>query len=332
MANNYVKAGKETLYLQHFNVVAIGTQNTVFYYPYMTNILAPYNEAKKSYQTYKKGGFLEEDFYFVIPVYNNMPSSPKTLPTVDGNPNNKLKGLSLNDYEINIGSFSPDITSYSAIVEYGVSRVRVAAALLASTSSIEIDGKTFGPGLTDVEAFVDLQVGNNVINIKVTAENGDSREYYLVVMRQESSEKDEPKYQSSAIKLSEGYASGIQPGTLVKDILADFTCQNCSVSVESAKGTLLSETEKVGTGCTIFIHDSVGNEIGKYSVLIYGDCTGDGIIDGRDILCEQWHIIGLRKMDGCFFEAADVHKNNMLDGRDILTLQWNIIGLRMIEQ
>jgi len=40
----------------------------------MTNIMAPINESKTTYNAYKKTGILESSFEFHIPIYDNMPS------------------------------------------------------------------------------------------------------------------------------------------------------------------------------------------------------------------------------------------------------------------
>lgn len=73
MANGYINAGQNTIYLQKFNVC--NGAGKVATHQYMTNIQAPYHEAyttKRSYQSY---GITSETLTFSIPVFNGMPSA-----------------------------------------------------------------------------------------------------------------------------------------------------------------------------------------------------------------------------------------------------------------
>ena len=51
----------------------------------MTNVLAPYFEAKSIYNGYQKNGILDLPISFVIPVYNNMPDIQKESPNINSN-------------------------------------------------------------------------------------------------------------------------------------------------------------------------------------------------------------------------------------------------------
>ena len=93
IGQNYIKKGQDTLYFQKFNVSSYRVYNT-YTHQYMTNIMAASKEAASIYESYKKNNKLSSNYTFIIPVYNNMPSSAfkvSTTDTVGGNDTDKDK-------------------------------------------------------------------------------------------------------------------------------------------------------------------------------------------------------------------------------------------------
>lgn len=72
-AENYISKGQFNSYLIKFNVNPNST-NTMYSHQYMTNIRAPYYEAKTSYGMYSENNLLNKTIVFTIPVFNNMPN------------------------------------------------------------------------------------------------------------------------------------------------------------------------------------------------------------------------------------------------------------------
>ncbi len=86
--------------------------------------------------------------------------------------NNNLSSLSIDGYSLN-ETFSSDKTSYTANVSGGVERINVSAV-------VEDTGKaTIVSGTGEHE----LNVGSNTIQIRVQAENGDTKDYSITVNR-----------------------------------------------------------------------------------------------------------------------------------------------------
>lgn len=83
IATNYIAIGQDTLYFQKFDVVSNGTP---FYtHQYMQNIFAAKNEGYTTYSTYNKLGLLDNNYNFIIPVYENMPKALSAEPKNDLN-------------------------------------------------------------------------------------------------------------------------------------------------------------------------------------------------------------------------------------------------------
>ncbi|MDO4961146.1 MAG: SH3 domain-containing protein [Eubacteriales bacterium] len=163
---NYVNAGQDTFYLKKYNVQGSNKYNHQF----MTHVLAAASEGAKvsaAYSDSMKAQALE----FKIPIYSNMPEST-SLPTGDGNPNNKLSALSVEGYTIT-PTFNMDTESYSLIVN-------------GSSNVININASTIDSGATVSGAGqVALNIGQNDLTITVRAQNGSERNYRLSVTRRQ---------------------------------------------------------------------------------------------------------------------------------------------------
>lgn len=84
IGSSYINIGQNTIYLQKFDVND-DRGNDLFWHQYMTNVLAPYSEAKSIYHGYEKTGILDTSMNFIIPVYDNMPDIPTQNPNISGN-------------------------------------------------------------------------------------------------------------------------------------------------------------------------------------------------------------------------------------------------------
>ena len=80
IARNYIAVGQDTLYFQKFYVVNNGTG--YYNHQYMQNIFAAKNEGYTTYKTYKELGLLDNNYNFVIPLYENMPKSLSSEPKI----------------------------------------------------------------------------------------------------------------------------------------------------------------------------------------------------------------------------------------------------------
>lgn len=69
----YLNNDQNTIYFEKFPTNNEGKATRLLGTGYMTNIMAPINESKTTYNAYKRSGMLNSTFEFHIPVYNNMP-------------------------------------------------------------------------------------------------------------------------------------------------------------------------------------------------------------------------------------------------------------------
>ena len=316
IGQNYINRGQDTLYLQKFDVVDGG--DGYFWHQYMTNVQAPTSEAKNLLKAYND--LASSAISFTIPVYLNMPSTASTKPTSTGSPNNLLKALSINGYSLT-PVFNKFTTEYSLVVPNEVTSITVAATPIVSTSSVKGTGT------------VNLNVGNNAVNIVCTAGNGTTKTYTINVARAGGTSEEIKVSDTASITTTYRVSdtiSGVAVGTTVDTLKANITTKNCTVSVHNTDGT--DKMGVVGTGTIVRIKE--GNTVVKeYKVVVYGDINGDGKISILDLSLVQRHILQLSTLSDVYAKAADASQGN--DGISILDLSYiqrHILGIAQIRQ
>jgi len=110
IAANYIAVGQDTLYFQKYDVVNNGTE--LYNHQYMQNIFAARSEGITTYNTYKGIGLLDNNYNFIIPVYENMPAQLSVEPgTINTQPilNEKVQLTGDNVYVRNVPTTSGTI-------------------------------------------------------------------------------------------------------------------------------------------------------------------------------------------------------------------------------
>lgn len=161
----------------------------------------------------------------------------------DGNQsaNNRLSSLSVDGYTLT-PTFSSDNTDYSLIVENDITSVNVSAGLIDGNATVSGRGSH------------SLSVGNNVINITVTAENGDIKTYVINITRKSA-----------------------QSGGNTDGFKTDY-------NVDSSKKIMT----KIGVGSQASsVLDNVSYSNGCYGKILKNDGSerGDTVVTGDKLVC-----------------------------------------------
>ena len=141
----------------------------------MTNVAAASTESTSTARGYAE--IEDMALSFSIPVYLNMPENVCTAPEKAYNPNNWLKSLSVSDQNGEklalTPTFDPEVKSgYSIFVENGTDSVKIGAKTASDKATVSL------------KSSYSLDIGDNVITIKVKAENGDVRKYKIHILRE----------------------------------------------------------------------------------------------------------------------------------------------------
>ncbi len=342
ISDGYINNNQYTEYLQKFNVN--NGQSKVGVHQYMTNLRAPLSEASSTYSTYSKFSMLGNEFVFTIPVYNNM-EKMYVLPS-PLNPNNYLSELKVNGSSVT--GFDGSNTSYDVYVSASTSSIKLSAKTVNGYS--KISGSISGTG--SASGNININEGDNAIKVSVTAQNGSVKNYTVNVHREKAktpTPAPTPTTPStgnantgtdlnsvvtkSGYKVNNSYVSGISLGTKASNIINSIKKNdaNVTVTIKNSSGKTI-ENDFVGTGSTIEIKS--GDKSTKLTVVIYGDASGDGKINGVDSLIVKKHILGITKLNGVYLVAANVSKdsNNQVNGVDSLIIKKHILNINLIKQ
>lgn len=318
--NGYYAINQDTLYYEKFDV---STSNGNYTHQYMQNLAVLAQETDKAYKAYVNGisDYFDNALEFTIPVYKDMPSYVVTSPR-NGNPNNYLSDLRVDGKTVS--GFGYDTYDYEVTVPYGTSSVNISADKIVSTSIVS--------GLGDIDILSD-EVKASVI---VTAENGNAREYKIVIKRDKATNTDDvPSINSilnnSGIKYNDDYIYGIDENTSVNSLISNIkkTSNYAIVNIKNSKGN--SKTNGIfGTGDVITI--SNGKEEVTMKVVIYGDVNGDGKIDKLDCANILSYYYGYIDLNGAYKVAADTNKSGKIDKLDAASILSHYYKYVMIKQ
>lgn len=321
IASNYVSSGQYTNYFQKFNT---STANTEIWHQYMTNLEDPKSQSQILHNLYNTYGLLNTPFVFYIPIYNNMPEETK-LPT-PGNPNNWLTSLSIkiDDATTNVSNFKGDVTEYTINVANYVNSIIINSTAVAATSYVSVDGND--KVLKTNSKQVALEEKESTFEIVVTAGNGTTKTYTLNVIKDDAPEEqptiDEMLGQST-FKVTDEYITGITFGMGTSTMTEELLKINkfATIKITNNKDEVKT-TGALGTGDKITITSK--DEEKTFEIVLYGDISGDGIVNNIDLLTVQKHIWKDTTLLGSKLKSADIDKDEVITNADLLRIQKHI--------
>ena len=190
VGNSYIDVGQNTLYLQKFDVY--NKNGNLYWHQYMQNLFAAQNEAKTLYSSYQITGIQNsKDFVFIVPVYENMPT------TVSTKPGEKYSG------EINTDLQTMKVAKNAAGKEYIYGKILIAEWIngvantpkrLPEMTLKSTDGKY------SQKMYVKHEGGLEYYYDRVISNLDTSKEYYIEVRLTNSNNISNNKVQKAKIK------------------------------------------------------------------------------------------------------------------------------------
>lgn len=313
ISDGYISVGQDTTYLQKFDIYG----PCYGMHQYMQNIEAPLSESYKTYNGYSNTGMLDSNFVFVIPVYNNMPESTKLDDS--RNSNNYLRDLTINGTTIEGFNYLKE--EYTINVSPLIASVEIAATKASSKSSINGTGTFNLPSTEQTKEIV------------VTAQNGISKTYKITVTKDTDIPISISEILNTMLINSDGVnISSIALNTKAIDFInkAKEVDENSFISIKNSLGEEKKD-DILATGDKVTI--TSGEESKTFSVVIYGDLTGDGLINSADLLKMRQHLIGTISLSDEFKASANVTKGeDVINSADLLKIRQHLIGSSLIEQ
>lgn len=325
IVDGYISKGQYTRYFQKWNVSP--TTTTGIWHQYMTDIKAIVSPAITTSASYKSMGITNEALVFSIPIYIGMPTKT-SLPST-GNPNNWLKDLKIDNKTIT--NFKGETTSYNI------------GTVSSQTKAIKITTTTVNSNATvDGDGTINLSVGQNKINLIVTAQNGSKRTYTLTITREKditTPEEVKPVEEITvtkilsnlSIKNNNDMIYGFDLGTTKENITQKILKQNPNSIVKiTTNGGKDKTTSILSTGDKISITSN--KETKTYYIVIYGDLNGDGKINAKDLLALRKYLLGEQTLKDAYLKAASITKNSKITAKDLLALRKYLLGEQKISQ
>lgn len=121
-----------------------------------------------------------------------------------------------------------------------------------------------------------------------------------------------------SITVGDGLLEGVAANTDYADFVPRITgTENASFEVLSGERVVTSGD--IGTGMTLKV--VVGDGVGKYSIVIAGDLSGDGSVTSQDLLKLKRAALGLEEIDTAQTAAGDLLENDKINAGDCLKLK-----------
>lgn len=184
IAENYIRGGQDTLYLQKFSVNP--ATDKFCWHQYMSSVHAPKGESTSVFNTYNNMGILNSDFEFVIPVFDGMPDSAVQAATETRSANNLLTALAVSGGVLNPGFSYTNTGTYTVYVDGNYANVTLTGRKASLTSTVSIGSTLYVSDSANVRDFsfsIPVAVGENNIGLKITAGNGVVKTYNLKIIR-----------------------------------------------------------------------------------------------------------------------------------------------------
>ena len=310
ISSTYIAKGQDSIYFQKFNTSSYSGYNP-YAHEYMANVQGAASEASIAYSGYKKMDLLDKTaFTFIIPVYENMNASNYELPN-KGNPNNHLSKILINGSEIK--NFAHDNFEYTYYVSTAVNKINIEAEVINTKTTVKGIGE------------VTLDKMENVLNIVVTAENGDEQTYQITVIKTEGIDiAIDDLISELNIPITDNYMS-LSAGYTIENLLAKVN------KIAATAKVTVTDKEKglIATSDVIVITN--GSESKTFNAVIKGDTNGDGNINVQDLLRIQKYILGYVDLTGSQMKAADTNQDLVVNAVDLLRVQKHILGYLVIE-
>ena len=321
IAKKYIAAGQNTLYFQKFDVVNDEIYG-MYWHQYMQNLLAAQNEGTTIRKLYESLEAVENNYTFIIPVYENMPETACERPETTSSDNISLTTdlVVVNVRESLRMRNEPNGENTVGWVYAGeiVTRLEKATEKIGGTywdKVMKSNGTTgycaretneseesYKLYLQDItNSSGDLDVGLDIeidIGLDVGLDIGLEDDVVDIIT---ATEKGKYNEQENIIT--------IVPSATVSDIANMF---EGNIEVKKSDGTVLAFSDSVPTGAIV-------ND--KYNVVKIGDVNEDGEINSGDLFYTQKYLLKKNEFNEYTQKACDVNNDSEINSGDLFYIQ-----------
>lgn len=366
IANSYTNAGQNTAYFYKWDVVGTkilksGSSQSVsssdmFWHQYMTNVQDPTSQSKTLYNTYAKNGILDKSLNFIIPIYEDMPSSVN-MPSGFNDDTEDLYYVNCTD-GLRVRSKASTSGSILATL-YKNTKVQMITKNYTTANGIVWDKVKLSNGVTGYTADKYLTAcetntnNDTVIGTAKTTENLKLRKSagtsgVLLTTIPKNTQVD---ILQKDVSNSNGYnwykvKYGSYKGYVASQYLnvnnnSDNDSKNDEVKLNSeyAKvdgSTLIvkptSTIKNIASSASGTLKTGEKVKVGSksYTVAMLGDANGDGKVNSADLLKVVNHLNGNSALTSTYKTSADINEDGKINSADLLKIVNHLNGSRNI--
>ena len=360
ISNSYTNAGQNTAYFYKWDVVGTKilksgssqkvSSSDMFWHQYMTNVQDPTSQSKTLYNTYAKNGILDKSLNFIIPIYEDMPSSVN-MPSGFSDDTEDLYYVNCTD---GLRVRNKASTSGSILTTlYKNTKVQMITKNYTTANGIVWDKIKLSNGVTGYTADKYLTVcktnndSDTVIGTAKTTENlklrkSASTSGVLLAIIPKNTQVD---ILQKDVSNSNGYnwykvKYGSYKGYVASQYLNVNNSNNNNNNNDNKSDEVeLNDEYAKSEGNTLIVtpNSTINNiansasgtlktgetvKVGSksYTVAMLGDINGDGVIDSRDSLRILKYQVGKYNLNVNGKLAADLNGDGVVDSRDSLRI------------
>ena len=219
----------------------------------------------------------------------------------EGNGDTTLSDLEVDGYDLE-PEFDPDTTEYQITVPSDVDSVTVNATPNGENATVEVEGNE------------NLQPGENIITVKVTAENGDTETYTITVTKEEEDDEKITSIEYGHL-IEDGMIKSVEYQSVSETLKDQLDNDNDKLFIfDKNDAEEIAADKKLGTGMIIKLIKN-GRENDRDFLVIKGDINGDGQIKVNDVVAAaNQYLKSADPLEGPYFAACDIAPKDNPDG------------------
>lgn len=346
LKGGYIGNYQDTLYLQKYHVDN-SSKFSLYNHQYQQNVSAPYTEGLDVRDAYEELGILESNFNFIIPVYENMPSTASEKPG---------RSVSLQTEDVIVQTvFTPLSIRAGPSVDYylkaqaprGTRLIRIERAEEMSSDGRYWDRVAYYTGNDVIIGYASREYLGEIATVETVHEERtvgtmcalknapastvNAKVKQILTPGTVVTVIDKMQYSTFGhtwyrVKLVDGTQGYVSSAYLTTEPVVKYKIEDTYVKV--TPDTKLADIpeavlqgEVFGTGAKVTIEEQ------EYTLIMLGDVNGDEEVDVIDLALLKRHLIETQKLEGCYYKAGMLQKNTTeIDVIDLALLKRYLIG------
>ena len=347
LSGEYINGYQDCLYLEKFSVDE--ASKCLYWHQYQQNLSAPYTESTTIQREYNNLGILENNFNFIIPIYNNMPTTASIKPG---------RKISLHTENVVVNTLYYPLTvrrgpstnyDIKGKVPKGTTIVRIERAEEISSDGRYWDKIFYNAGSEAIIGYASREYLKDVDTVEIVNEpatigamcnlrNGpgttNTRVKQILPVGTQVTIIDKIDFKINGhtwyrVKLQDGTQGYISEAYIQKAPVEKYKIEGTNIRVTpDIKITDIPEAvlegEIFGTGAKVKIGEQ------EYTVIMLGDANGDGKITPLDYVKIKNNIMNITKLEGIYSLAGDANRDGNITPLDYVKVKNHIMNMSKI--